>query len=381
MSTTPPPHRPAGSGARAGAHTRAERVLARRRAVRRRRLVVAGAVLAVLAGTLTTAVALSGGARVTQRRHVVARASSRGRVRTDGAAHPASSARSSAGEPTAVGLRIVEFIDRSRVIRFANRAAQPRTLVTEVRYPAFGRSGANDLRDAPARPGPYPLVIFGHGFAVTPAPYALLLDAWARAGYVVAAPVFPLGNARAPGGPNEADLVNQPADVRFVITQMLAESTRTGGPLSGLIARRSIAVTGQSDGGDTALAVAYDPALHDNRVNAAIILSGAEIPQLGPFAFPGHGPPLLATQGSADTINQPSATNEFFTQAPRPKYLLTLIGATHLPPYTDGQPQLGIVERVTVAFLDHYLKRRSGALAEMLRAARVPGVATLLSDR
>ena len=253
--------------------------------------------------------------------------------------------------------------------------------MTEVRYPAFGRSGANDLRDARARPGTYPLVIFGHGFAVTPAPYAQLLDAWARAGYVVAAPVFPLGNARAPGGPNEADLVNQPADVRFVITQMLAESTRAGGPLSGLIARRSIAVTGQSDGGDTALAVAYDPALHDGRVNAAIILSGAEIPQLGPFAFPRRGPPLLATQGTADTINQPSATSQFFTQAPLPKYLLTLIGATHLPPYTDGEPQLGIVERVTVAFLDYYLKRRSGALPEMLRAARVPGVATLTTDR
>ena len=54
---------------------------------------------------------------------------------------------------------------------------------------------------APARaPGPFPLVIFGHGFAVTPGPYASLLEAWARAGYVVAAPIFPLGNANAPGG-------------------------------------------------------------------------------------------------------------------------------------------------------------------------------------
>ena len=72
---------------------------------------------------------------------------------------------------------------------------------------------------APA-PGPFPLIVFGHGFAVTPAPYAALLRAWARAGYVVAAPVFPLGNANAPGGPNERDLVNQPRDMSFVITRI-----------------------------------------------------------------------------------------------------------------------------------------------------------------
>ncbi len=56
-----------------------------------------------------------------------------------------------------------------------------------------------------------PLIVFGHGFAVTPAYYWRLLRSWAQAGYVVAAPVFPLENQHAPGGPNEADLANQPA--------------------------------------------------------------------------------------------------------------------------------------------------------------------------
>ncbi|HET7352621.1 MAG TPA: hypothetical protein VFJ11_01055, partial [Gaiellaceae bacterium] len=48
---------------------------------------------------------------------------------------------------------------------------------------------------------PWPLVVFGHGFATTPFRYERLLRAWAAAGYLVAAPVFPLGNANAPGGP------------------------------------------------------------------------------------------------------------------------------------------------------------------------------------
>jgi dienelactone hydrolase len=282
----------------------------------------------------------------------------------------------------AVGLRIVTFVDSARTAHLLNGRVEPRTLVTEVRYPAVGPAGANDLRDAvPVRDaGPYPLVIFGHGFDVTPGVYAALLDAWARAGYIVAAPVFPLTSPLAAGGPTEVDLVNQPADVSFVISGMLAEGRRKSGPFSGLIASTRIAVSGQSDGGDTALADAYDRPLRDPRVRAAVILSGAEIPQLGAFPFPRHGPALLATQGSADTINRPSDTSKFYGVAPHPKFLLTLVGATHLPPYTTAQPYLGIVERVTVAFLDHYLKDQASGLRRVRAAGSVAGVATLLAD-
>jgi pimeloyl-ACP methyl ester carboxylesterase len=283
----------------------------------------------------------------------------------------------------AVGVRIVTFVDRSRTVHFLNGSVEPRTLVTEIRYPAFGRAGANDLQNAtPVRgPGPYPLVIFGHGFGETPAAYALLQDAWARAGYIVAAPVFPLTGASAPGGLNEPDLVNQPADVSFVISRLLAESARATGSLHGLIAPNLIAVSGQSDGGDTALADAYNPAVRDRRVRAAVILSGAEIPYPpGAFSFPRHGPPLLATQGTADTINLPSATSMFFALAPHPKFQLDLLGATHLPPYQNPGAYLTIVERVSIAFLDHYLKGQPSALHTMLAAGNVAGLATLHVD-
>jgi hypothetical protein len=85
-------------------------------------------------------------------------------------------------------------------------------------------------------------------------------------------------------------------------------------------------------------------------------------------------------QGTADTINVPSSTSTFFDAAPPPKYLVRLIGAPHLPPYTDMQPQLGIVERTSVAFLDHYLKGRPSALRRMAAAARIPGTAELTAD-
>src|SRR5450755_1967358 len=105
----------------------------------------------------------------------------------------------------------------------------------------------------------------GHGFAVTPAYYFRLLRAWAQAGYVVAAPVSSLGNAHAPGGPAEADILNQPGDMSFVITHLLTAGADRRNPLAGLIDPGAVAVTGQSDGGETALAVAYDRYYRDLR--------------------------------------------------------------------------------------------------------------------
>jgi dienelactone hydrolase len=280
--------------------------------------------------------------------------------------------------PFAVGERVLTFVDHTRSVRFPGRPRQPRTLVTVIRYPARGPARLTDVDNgAPLRTaGPFPLVVFGHGFAVTPAYYARLLRAWARAGYVVAAPVFPLGNKNAPGGPDEADIVNQPRDMSLVITRMLAASADPHAFLAGLVNPHRIAVSGQSDGGETALAVAYNRFYLDRRVDAAVILSGAVIFG-GTFDFLGPTPPLLATQGTADTINRPPNTYRFFRAAPRPKYLLKLLGAGHLPPYTEQQPQLGIVERVTTAFLDLYLKRLRGSRSRMLTAGRVPGLATI----
>ncbi|MGZ4173535.1 MAG: alpha/beta hydrolase family protein [Solirubrobacteraceae bacterium] len=280
----------------------------------------------------------------------------------------------------AVGLRVLRLVDRSRTIRLPGGRRVPRTLVTYVRYPAAGPLSATDRRNAPlARVGgPFPLLIFGHGFTVTPAPYARLLQSWARAGYVVAAPVFPLENANAPGGPNEADLVNQPADMSFLISQLLRANGRPGA-LAGALSPHLVAVSGQSDGGETALAVAYDRFFLDHRVRAAVILSGAEIPGVGGFTFPAGSPPLLATQGTADTINPPSFTSAFFDIAPRPKYLLELLGAGHLPPYSGQQPQLGIIERVTTAFLDLYLKHRAGSHRRLAEGGNSPGIARLIA--
>ena len=145
----------------------------------------------------------------------------------------------SAHGPFAVGKIVVRFIDTRRHVHFPGRRPQPRPLVTVIRYPAVGDPSHVDGLDSPpaTSSGPFPLVVFGHGFNATPGIYARLLQAWARAGYVVAAPFFPLSNANAPGGADEADIVNQPADMSFVITRILAASACQ--PRDSLPSRRS----------------------------------------------------------------------------------------------------------------------------------------------
>ncbi|MBV8257730.1 MAG: hypothetical protein JO073_07920 [Actinobacteria bacterium] len=246
----------------------------------------------------------------------------------------------------------LDLVDTSRVLKLPGGRRVPRPLATSLWYPSSGS-------------GPWPLVVFAHGFRSLPGTYARLLRAWADAGYVVAAPIFPGESADAPGGPEREDLVNEPRDVSFVISRLLAPDS----PLHGVIDPLRIAVAGQSDGAMTAFATAYDRPWRDPRVRAAIVLSGA---QLGGRVE--GGPPLLAVTGTADEINAPANTIALFDAVARPKFLLLLRGAPHLAPFTRPGLWLATVEKVSTAFLAHYLG--DGPLDAVAKAASGGGSLT-----
>jgi fermentation-respiration switch protein FrsA (DUF1100 family) len=230
--------------------------------------------------------------------------------------------------PYAVGIRTETFVDTSRPTAANNGApARPsRTLQTMVLYPAQGEPGERDVPDAPpARAvAPFPLIEFSHGFTANGPTYADLLRQFAAAGYVVAAPTFPLTSRGAPGGPSGADYANQPADVSFVISEMLRLNGDRSSLLHGLIDPDEIAVSGHSMGAMTTYGVAYNSCCIDKRIKAAVPISGIEAP-FGDGTFLGRADvPLLAIHGDADATLPYAASVKAYGAASAPKFLLTI---------------------------------------------------------
>ncbi len=203
----------------------------------------------------------------------------------------------------------------------------------------------------PNEPGRWPLLVFAPGYIVGPTPYVALLRSWASQGYVVAAPEFPLTD-QAIAGPDldEKDIQQQPADVRFVIDELVARS----GPVAVHIDPSRVGVAGHSDGAETALAVSVQPApVGEPAIRCAIAMS------VSPLVGVTHtsNPPLLVTQGDADSLNLPSEATRTWQEAASPKYLVILHGAGHLPPLEAGSEWFSAIEGITQAFLRAYLAR------------------------
>lgn len=285
---------------------------------------------------------------------------------------PATSLPERAGPPYGVAETTLALVDQTRVAVVDGHAG-PRQLPTMVWYP-IGTGSA----------GQRPLVVFASGYLQCPEQYEPLLTAWAANGFVVAAPTFPLTNCDVPGGAEEGDILNQPADISFVIGQLLAASatgTPGAGRLSGRIDPQRVAVAGQSDGGDTVAALAFDTCCMSRPVDAAMILSGAELSTFGGKYFPPGSPPMLAVQGTADTVNLPADSMTLYQgDTTGPKALVLLDGADHLGPYEGSNPTEALVVKITTDFLDQYVLGQPGAASALASVADQPGIDSLTAS-
>ncbi len=224
--------------------------------------------------------------------------------------------------------------------------------------------------------------MFAPGFMMCSGPYSALLQAWASAGYVVAAVNFPRTSCHASAGAYEPDLVNQPRDVTYALSRLLALSARPHGLFSGLLDRHEIGAVGHSNSGDTVAALAANGCCIDPRLTAVAVLSGAEWPPMPGRYFPrgSETPPMLFVQGSANTVNPPWTSAQLYrADRTRARYYLDLLGADHMTPYTGANPVERLVAGVTLSFFNRYLLGQAGALATMTQAGNVSGHAVLVS--
>ena len=195
------------------------------------------------------------------------------------------------------------------------QGADSRTLETAIWYPE------GDVGDS------LPLVIYSHGFMSDRDGGSYLARSLASQGYVVASADFPLTNLSAPGGPNAADVVNQPADVSFLIDQLLGLDSDEAS-FAGKLDEFRIGVMGLSLGGLTATLVAYHPRWRDQRIRAAVSIAGPAAMFTRRF-FLTSGAPLLMIAGTEDAIVDYDANAAIIPdRAPRGT-LLTIKGASH----------------------------------------------------
>jgi predicted dienelactone hydrolase len=295
---------------------------------------------------------------------------------TTSAVEPPAPTTSEEAEPQApaelsVGEVTLDLVDPGRPTPAgaASAAAPDRQLPTTVWYPEAD--------------GTYPLIVFAHGLSGHPDVFTRLLSRWASAGYVVAAPAFPLTNDTVEGSAeNWADVANQPGDMSFVLDEMLAAADDPTQPFAGRVDPDRIGFGGLSLGGATTYLAGLNEATRDPRVDAAVVLAGVagRDDETGTFLEP-SGVPALLMHGDRDPAAPIETPTDAYELLQPPKYFVVLLGAGHAEPFQDQVTIYDeLIDTVTVDFWDAWLRGDPGAAARPVAGAQVDGLATLTYD-
>jgi len=176
--------------------------------------------------------------------------------------------------------------------------------------------------------GNYPFVVYNHGFMSMHQEGAYLAEFLASHGYVVVAVDFPLTNYFAPGGPNLADVINQPGDVKFVIDRVLERNRKAKDSLYQQVDENRIGVMGLSLGGMTTELVTFDPRMKDNRIRAAVSIAGPARMFTEKF-FSFVNVPFMMIAGDSDAIVPYLYNAKPIREKDPGSVLVTIKGASH----------------------------------------------------
>jgi predicted dienelactone hydrolase len=255
--------------------------------------------------------------------------------------------------PAAVGTTTLELVDPTRPTeaRGDAEAIGSRYLRVVVRYPIAGVASGSELENAVPL-GTSPLIVFAHGYNASTATYAALLHDLAASGFVVAAVEFPLTSSAYPGYPVEMDLVNEPADISFIIDALTSETPPV--PLGGAISKSKVGVIGHSDGAMAVLLTAYAPKFVDRRIGMVVSIAGGYDTYGGEW-FSTSSAPLLVIHGTLDEITPFSRSEELAAADPHAVMFVAVEGANHLASATAPEFEPSVARLVSGSFAWHLL--------------------------
>ncbi|MDG1203859.1 MAG: dienelactone hydrolase family protein [Pseudomonadales bacterium] len=188
--------------------------------------------------------------------------------------------------------------------------------------------------------GPYPLIVYSHGFTSSRDETKYLLAQLASHGYVVLAANYPLTSGAAPGGANANDVSNQPEDITFLIDSVLALSD-SDKPFEGEIDSNRIGLMGLSLGGLTTSLTSYHPRLREPRVKAAVSIAGpSEFLSKKFYDQSGVTIPFLMIAGSADRLILHNSNAAVIPERVTNGSLLTIVGGNHIGFVNMAEPVL-----------------------------------------
>lgn len=288
--------------------------------------------------------------------------------------------------PAAVGVGAVILLAACRGGGVETTANVPTTVPTSERASGEVRNASYRFKDGrrasrlveaevhyPDGSGALPLVIVAHGLGGSGPRYSELSRSIAAAGFVVAAPTFPVSSSPMDLGAVSEEAGNQTADLTFVIDQLLRLNRTVSAVLHRRIDPGRIAIAGHSMGAQTVLLSGFHPCCHDARVRAAVVIAGYLSGGVGPYAA-AAGLPVLFVHGDRDEIIPLAAGRAAYAALSAPKHFVTVLDGDHRLGIFSGEERLGALTAVVVDFLAAELKGDAAARDRLQHDGNLPGL-------